>query len=213
MLELNGLGRPQQAAAAFAGAQRIGERLRDTMPIGLRDGETEALVAQSRKHLPMALALVAPDAAVREIEKLEATRALPPALLDEALAQTFIRLVNAGSYAAAEKLALGVARRLDSGESAVDAEARDSLYCLGMLALHQGRAGEAAELFGRVQRLGGEGGERSPIHWRARLHEGLSLMRDGRGDAARAALSEVAGAPVPPPVAEAARAFLAAVGG
>ncbi len=213
MLELNGLGRPLPAASSFAGAQRIGERLWKTMPSGLRDGETEALLAQSRKHLPMALALVEPDAAVREIEKLEAAGgALPPALLGEARAQTFIRLVNAGSYAAAGKLAAGVARSIDAPKGKMDAEALDSLYCLGMLALHEGSAAEAAALFARVQRLAGEAGERAPIHWLARLHEGLSLWRDGREGAARAALAEVAGAPVSPPVAEAARAFLAAVG-
>jgi SAM-dependent methyltransferase len=221
ILELNGLGRPQPAASAFAGAQRTGELLRETMPSGLRDGETEALLDQSRKHLPMALAMVAPDAAVREIEKLEAApaeRALPPALLDEARAQTFIRLVNAGAYAAAERLAAGVARRIESsaeaGEHAMhamDAEALDSLYCLGMLALHQGRPGEAAELFGRVQRLAGEAGERAQIHWLARLHEGLSLWRAGRQAAARVALSEVAGAPVPPPPLLIAERFVAPV--
>jgi hypothetical protein len=193
------------------------------MPSGLRDGETEALLAQSRKHLPMALALFEPDAAVREIERLAVASAaspesaLPAALLREARAQTFIRLVNAGSFAAAEKLAAGVARWIGpfAGEPGcpMDAEALDSLYCLGMLALHQERPDEAAEIFGRVQRLAGEAGEGAQIHWLARLHEGLSLMRAGREGAARVALSEVAGAPVPPPVAEAARAFLAAVRG
>jgi SAM-dependent methyltransferase len=218
ILELNGLGRPRQAAAAFAGAQRAGEALGETMPSGLRDGETEALLAQSRKHLPMALALFEPDAAVREIERLEvasAENALPPALLREARAQTFIRLVNAGSYAAAEKLAAGVARWIGpfAGEPGcpMDAETLDSLFCLGMLALHRGRLEEAAELFGRSQRPIGDGGERSPLYWQARLHEGLSLLRAGRDAAARVALTEVAGAAVPPPLAEAARAYLAAV--
>ncbi len=220
ILELNGLGNPQKAVSAFAAAQTIGELLRETMPTGLRDGETEALLAQSRKHLPMALAMGTPDHAVREIEKLEAApagKSLPRALLDEARAQTFIRLVNAGAYAAAERLAPGVARRIEAsaetGEHAMDAEGLDSLYCLGMLALNRGRPGEAAELFGRVRRLAGDAGENAQIHWLARLHEGLSLWRAGRAAAARVALSEVAGAPVPPPVAEAARTFLAAVRG
>ena len=222
MLELNGLGHPRQAAAAFTGALRAGERLRATMPTGLRDGETEALLAQSRKHLPMALALFEPDAAVREIERLEtataasADGALPPALLGEARAQTFIRLVNAGSYAAAEKLAAGVAREIElAGDEAghgMEAETLDSLYCLGILDLHRGRPGEAAEIFGRVHRLAGGAGL-PQLHWQARLHEGLGLWRAGREAAARVAFSEVAGAPVPPPVAEAARAFLAAVRG
>ena len=193
------------------------------MPTGLRDGETEALLAQSRKHLPIALALVAPDAAVREIEKLTAAafaaspeRALPPALLKEARAQTFIRLVNAGAYAAAEQLAAEVDRRLGlfAGEPGwpMDAEALDSLYCLGMLAFHQERPDEAAEIFGRVQRLAREAG-RAQLHWVARLHEGLSLGRAGRTAPARLAVAEVAGAPLPPPLAEAALAFLAATRG
>ena len=102
ILELNGLGRPDRAAACFAAAVAAGTLLQGRQnPFGLRDGETEALVAQSRKHLPMALAATEPDRAVREIEALERAmpgRGLSPALLAEARAQTFIRLVNAGAY-------------------------------------------------------------------------------------------------------------------
>ena len=146
-------------------------------PFGLCDGETEALVAQSRKHLPMALAATEPERAVREIEALERAApgdSLPASLLAEARAQTFIRLVNAGAYDEAERLASrlapGIAARLEDGGE-IDAEALDSLYCLGMLALHRERPDDAAELFGRVHQLAGE---RSEILESARLHEELA---------------------------------------
>jgi 2-polyprenyl-3-methyl-5-hydroxy-6-metoxy-1,4-benzoquinol methylase len=218
ILELNGLGRPDRAAECFAAAITAAGLLQESQnPLGLRDGETEALLAQSRKHLPMALAATEPERATREIEALERAatpgEGLSPALLAEARAQTFIRLVNAGAYAEAERLAPGVARQIeaqDSGEIR-DAEALDSLYCLGMLALHRERPEDAAELFGRVHRLAGE---RAEILWSARLHEGLSLRRAGREEPARAAFAAIAEAAevaeVPPPLAEAARSLLAA---
>jgi hypothetical protein len=150
-------------------------------PFGLGDGETGELLAQSRKHLPMALAATEPDRAADEIEALERA-AMPPALLAEARAQTFIRLVNAAAYAAAERLAPGVARQTaalalgdgDGSQGEVSAEALDSLYCLGVLALHRERPDEAAELFERIHRLA-QGNAESL--WSARLHEGLRLAR------------------------------------
>jgi SAM-dependent methyltransferase len=182
ILELNGLGRPDRAAGHFAAAVAAGNLLQGRQnPFGLRDGETGELVPQSRKHLPMALAATEPDRAVREIESLEAAptgEGLPPVLLAEARAQTFIRLVNAGAYAAAERLAPGVARQTEFTDGdEISAEALDSLYCLGMLALHRERPGDAAELFARVQR---SAGPRAEIHASAQLHERLSRQRAGR---------------------------------
>ena len=226
ILELNGLGRPGRAAADFAAAVAAGSLLQGRQnPFGLRDGETGELVAQSRKHLPMALAATDPERAVREIEALDEAAAgegLSASLLAEARAQTFIRLVNAGAYDAAERLAPGIVRQTDApdGESVAEitAETLDSLYCLGMLALHRERPGDAADLFARVHRLAGRrAGWHAEILWSARLHEGLSLRRAGREAPARAALAEVAGGegrkglpPVPPALAEAARSLLAA---
>jgi 2-polyprenyl-3-methyl-5-hydroxy-6-metoxy-1,4-benzoquinol methylase len=221
ILELNGLGRPDRAAGCFAAAITAGGLLQESQnPLGLRDGETEALLAQSRKHLPMALAATEPERAAREIEALERTppgKGLSAALLAEARAQTFIRLVNAGAYAEAERLAPGVARQIEvqEGGEIRDAEALDCLYCLGMLALHRERPEDAAELFGRVHRLAGQrSGHRAEILWSARLHEGLSLQRAGREEPARAAFAAIAEAAevaeVPPPLAEAARSLLAA---
>lgn len=181
MLELNGHGDNQRAAECFEAAVAAGGLLQGRQnPFGLCDGETAELVAQSRKHLPMALAGTAPERAVREIETLESAPAgerLSAALLDQARAQTFIRLVNAGAYAEAERLAAGVSRLTEGAEGKTDAETLDSLYCLGMLALQQGRPDEAAELFARVHRLAGS----AEIGRSAQLHEGLSLHRAGRG--------------------------------
>jgi SAM-dependent methyltransferase len=188
ILELNGLRRPGRAADCFAAAVAAGSLLQGRQnPFGLRDGETGELVAQSRKHLPMALAATEPDRAVREIEALEGAAAgegLPPSLLAEARAQTFIRLVNAGAYAAAERLAPRLAAEIAARQTAssegdnANAEALDSLYCLGMLALHRKRPNEAAELFARVQQLAGEG---AAIFGPARRHEELSRRQAGRG--------------------------------
>jgi SAM-dependent methyltransferase len=222
ILELNGLGRPGRAAEAFAAAIAAGCRLQAGQnPFGLRDGETEALLAQSRKHLPMALAATEPSRAVREIESLERAApgdGLPAQLLAEARAQTFIRLVNAGAYGEAERLAPAIVWQTDAltlrDASETDAEALDALYCLAMLALHGERPSEAAEMFARVHRLAGR---RAEILWWARFHEGLSWRRAGQDAPARAALAEVAASdpqagrpPVPPAVAAAARALLAA---
>ncbi|HEX4962907.1 MAG TPA: methyltransferase domain-containing protein [Thermoanaerobaculia bacterium] len=61
ILELNGLGRPGRAASHFAAAVAAGDLLQGRQnPFGLHDGETGELVAQSRKHLPMALAATEP---------------------------------------------------------------------------------------------------------------------------------------------------------
>ena len=183
ILELNGLDRPDRAAADFAASVAAGDFLQGRLnPYGLHDGETGELLAQSRKHLPMALAATEPDRAVREIEALDRARAgegLSPAILAEARAQTFIRLVNAGAYAAAERLAPGIARQTESlDRDAINAETLDSIYCLAMLALHRERPAEAAELFARAQRLAGP---RTEILALARSHERLSLRRAGRG--------------------------------
>jgi SAM-dependent methyltransferase len=79
ILELNGLGRPAKAAEAFAASIRAGEILQASQnPLGLRDGETEALLAQSRKHLPMALAAAEPRQPAAEAA-VEAPRPRPAA--------------------------------------------------------------------------------------------------------------------------------------
>jgi SAM-dependent methyltransferase len=178
ILELNALGRPDRAAACFAAAVTAGRLLERQNPFGFADGETEALLAQSRKHLPMALAATEPDRAVEEIEALERTSSLSSTILAEARAQTFIRLVNAGAFDAADRLAPGVARQtaLTEGAGEVSSETLDSLYCLGLLALRRQRPDDAEALFERLQRL--TRGHLESV-WSARLHEGLRLARAG----------------------------------
>lgn len=216
ILELNGHGRPDRAAADFAVAVAAESLLQGRQnPYGLRDGETGELGAQSRKHLPMALAATDPQRAVNEIEALERApdgEGLPARLLAEARAQTFIRLVNAGAYEAAERLAPPVSRAADCPGGEITEEALDVLYCLAMLDLQRHRPKEAAERFARVHRLAGR---RAEMLWSARLHEGLSWRRAGCEEAAREAFAEVESGrrqglpPVPPPLAETARALLA----
>ena len=156
MLELNALGNPGKAAESFAAAIDAGEKLRaSSLPFALYDGETEMLLRQSRKHLPMALAATDPERALREIAKLASMdrSKFPAVLLDETRAQTFVRLVNAGAYEAADRMVPDIAsliERISPEEHAGSPGALDPLYCLGMLALQQGRAEEAAELFHRV---------------------------------------------------------------
>jgi hypothetical protein len=104
-------------------------------------------------------------------------------LLAEARAQTFIRLVNAGAYVEAERLAPAIARQTARQTESMDtdeigAEALDAIYCLAMLALHRERPAEAAELFARAQRFAGP---RTEILALAQFHESLSLQRAGRG--------------------------------
>jgi SAM-dependent methyltransferase len=220
ILELNSLGRPDRAAECFAVAVEAGSFLQaGQCPFGLHDGETEGLLRQSRKHLPMALAATEPDQAVRECEELAS---VAPDLLAETRAQTFVRLVNAGAYDAAERMAPQVARQIDlagleeRGEESPGA--LDPVFCLGMLALHQERPEEAADLFGRVYQSAGRRAapERAELLWSARYHEALSLQRAGEEAPAREALAEVAAdavrpglPPVPASLADAARALLA----
>jgi SAM-dependent methyltransferase len=73
ILELNGFGRPGKAAEAFAASIAAGGLLQESQnPFGLRDGETEALLSQSRRHLAMALGATEPERAAREIEAPQA---------------------------------------------------------------------------------------------------------------------------------------------
>jgi SAM-dependent methyltransferase len=174
ILELNSLGRPDRAADCFAAAIAVGTVLLDEQrPTGLCDGETEAFTELSRKHLPMALAVTDPDRAVREVETLASLPGIAPGLLAETRAQTFVRLVHAGAYAEAERLAPQVVRQVEEGGEAV----LDPLFCLAMLALQTERPGEAADLFGRVARLAEERAERADLREAARDHEELSLRQ------------------------------------
>jgi 2-polyprenyl-3-methyl-5-hydroxy-6-metoxy-1,4-benzoquinol methylase len=101
ILELNGLRRPEKAAEAFTASIAAGDLLQESQnPFGLRDGETEALLVQSRRHLPMALAAAEPERAAREM-------AAPRASLTSRL---FSRFRPSRPFRIAERFVAPVAR-------------------------------------------------------------------------------------------------------
>jgi SAM-dependent methyltransferase len=189
MLELNGMQHPEAAAAAFAAAIDAVERIRGSaLPFALFDGETEMLLRQSLKHLPMALAATDAEGALRALGQLESMEraTFPEELLDEARAQTFIRLVNAGAhagaFAAAEQLAPRILAEVErASEAGIALRSLDPLYCLGMLALQRGRPAEAAELFRRVAAAAELSNDRphEELLRSARYHESLSRQQAG----------------------------------
>jgi SAM-dependent methyltransferase len=188
ILELNGLNDPARAAEAFAAAVEAARRiLEGAAGFAIHDGETEGLLRQSLKHLPMALAATDPQRALRELAKLEAMdpAQFPGVLLDEARIQTFIRLVNAGAYSSAQSLASRVGDHIEARETThalASDHSLDALYCLGMLALQTGSAGDAAKVFRRVteavERSGSD--DRLDLARTARYHEALSLEQAGQ---------------------------------
>ncbi len=160
LLALQG-GDPAGTAAAYlaAAAAACSKIDRAWSARGVADAETEEILLLARKHLPFAVAAAAPERAVAALAEL--AEVLPATSFRAARAETFIRLVNAGAYGAAEKLAREVTEALDlgglqsAGDRAGDEEAPrratvalDTLFCLGMLALQTGRAAQAAAFFG-----------------------------------------------------------------
>ncbi|MEA2604207.1 MAG: hypothetical protein QOF89_5199 [Acidobacteriota bacterium] len=104
ILELNGLRRPDKAASAFAASIEAGNLLQESQnPFGLCDGETEALLVQSRRHLPMALAAAKPERAVREVEA-------PPPPRAGVIAALFSRSRQRRPFLIAERFVSPVAR-------------------------------------------------------------------------------------------------------
>ena len=164
MLELNDGGTGERAASLFSAAISAANGiLAQQRAIGLCDGETEDLLWQSRRHLPLALAAINPDRALVALEALARATAADGAALGDVeatRASTFVRLVNGGAYAAAESLAARVAAELglaaldagDGGPRPKRAEL-DTLYCLAMLHFQRGRSTAAAALFALTVRL------------------------------------------------------------
>lgn len=180
ILDLN-LGKSDRAARAFAAAIEAGAAMQDGHgPFGLCDGETQGAIEQSRVHLPMALAATDPSSALRALHALAAERSFPRALFAHAQAQTFIRLVNAGAWEAADELAPLIEPQVDADSLTANGErspgALDLPYCLGMLALHRSRPEEAARWFRVVQGAGAvyAAPERAELLANARAHEALA---------------------------------------
>ncbi|MBV9493640.1 MAG: class I SAM-dependent methyltransferase [Acidobacteria bacterium] len=176
ILDLN-LGHADRAARDFAAAIEAGAAMQDGHgPFGLCDGETQGAIEQSHAHLPMALAATDPSAALRALHAL----ADSPEMLAPARVQTFIRLVNAGAWEAADELAPLVEPQVDSDSLMTTGErspgALDLPYCLGMLALHRSRPEDAARWFRVVQNAGAvyAAPGRGELLANARAHEALA---------------------------------------
>ncbi|HEX3556267.1 MAG TPA: methyltransferase domain-containing protein [Thermoanaerobaculia bacterium] len=111
ILELNGLRRPDKAAAAFAAAIAAGSLLQESQnPFGLCDGETEALLAQSRKHLPMALAARPAMERERTVREIEAPLRPETGVIAGLAARLFSRLRQRRLLLIAERFVAPIAR-------------------------------------------------------------------------------------------------------
>jgi len=123
---------------------------------------------------------------------------VPAALLPSVHVELFVRLVNAGHYLEAARLADTVQAMLRpsrgaKARAAVPCLERDRdtvlkcLFCLGMLALnHQGTFRVAARLFGLVYRSARRAYAArqssqvaATLIWQARYHQALALKRAG----------------------------------
>ena len=203
VLELNGLQRPERAAACFAAAAAAAEAILERSPIAVLDGETESILLRSQVLLPAALASCDADRALSQLlalEELAERGEIPRDACEEARHRAFARLVHAGAYGAAEQLAPAVAARLGPAAPHAQRELQvvdlEAAYCLAMLALQRGRVAEAADEFGGVRRrLEQAGGEAADLLLSpASYHEGIALQQVAALSAARRALSAVAAA-------------------
>jgi hypothetical protein len=217
-----------RAAAAAGAAVRAALR-----SIGADDGETEDLTRLARVHAAYCLAGVDPEAALGELATVESgpggaevTSGLrPPELAAPDRIELFVRLVNAGHYTSAARLAPSVAAAVGldapptpgapggttpgvSGGRPPGAGAAPTLnatFCLGILALnHDGESARAAGLFARVHdgaraacATGAPGPAALALLWPARYCQALALRRAGDGAGSRAAASSLI-QPIPP---------------
>lgn len=183
ILELNANLDGERAAGYFAAAIAAAGRMSDSkLSFARFDGETQVLLLQSRKHLPMALAHIDPERALDELQALSAMAPGSDAVFEEARAQVFVRLVNAGAYKQASALTEALVEQLASSVPST-LQALDSAYCLGMLALHTGKPAEAAGWFARVAETAALLGARddSAIVQRARAHQTLAAEMAAQG--------------------------------
>ncbi|HVQ75512.1 MAG TPA: class I SAM-dependent methyltransferase [Candidatus Binatia bacterium] len=218
ILEMNHHRRDRAALDCFRAAAAAGAAVRGALRgIGADDRETENLTQLARAHAAYCLAGLDPEAALRELSAMEGQTGAgdgpgrPPAeFAPTPRIEVFIRLVNAGHYASAERLAPAVAEAFGLGDRPFpiasqggarhgaaprDERAMSAAFCLGVLALnHQGQAARAAALFGLVHdeartALGRGSGDpvASALLWPARYSQALALGRTGDHRACEAA--------------------------
>ena len=173
VVELNHHRADVEALEYFRAAAAAGAAVRTALrSIGADDGETEELTRLARVHAGYCLARFDPEAALGELAAVESAPAgadavgapaRPPELAATARIELFVRLVNAGHYPWAARLARPVAAAvgLDGATTsgahggalpgAGAAPILSAAFCLGILALnHHGEPARAARLFALV---------------------------------------------------------------
>jgi hypothetical protein len=213
IVQLNHLNAPARARDYFEAAVRAGTMVRTVLrSIGADDGETEDLVAQGRSHALWCLAQLDPSAAAAEMAAQHDASKVGSFddLMRRARDEAFVRLVNAGRYAEAERLAGTVARAREVGGCELSPSARDrlesggdpvlnGLFCLGILTLnHRADAAQAANLFflvhevARVACVRGRGSPTAKILvWQARYFQALALKQAGEHAACATAVESL----------------------
>ena len=136
--------------------------------------------------MPLALAAVDGVAALAALEALAPAAPTPRQSADISATRvaTFVRLVNAGAHACADRLAEAVAADLaaEPAEGEMPSRARlDGLFTLGMLALHQRRFGQACAHFVRVGALAVKVAGAGDLGGWARFHEALAREQTDGG--------------------------------
>ena len=235
IVQLNHLNAPARARDYFEAAVRAGTMVRMVLrSIGADDGETEDLVEQGRSHALWCLAQFDPSAAAEMAAQHNASEVGSfDGLMGRARDEAFVRLVNAGRYAEAERLAGAVARAREVTGRELSPSARDrlesggdpvlnSLFCLGILTLnHRGDAAQAAQLLGLVHDLarvacvsGGGSPTAKILVWQARYCQALALKQAGEHAACTTAVETLIAnnvvqlPPVPADLRASARALL-----
>jgi SAM-dependent methyltransferase len=226
VVEFNHHGADAEALEYFRAAAAAGTAVRTALrSIGSDDGETEALVRLARVHAGYCLARFDPESALGELAAVESAPAgqvavgaapRPPELAATARVELFVRLVNAGHYPWAARLASSVAAAVGLDGSTTSgarggappgagaAPILSATFCLGILALnHHGEPARAARLFALAHdgarsacATGAPGPAALALLWPARYCQALALGRAGDGAGSRAAASSLIG-PIP----------------
>ena len=196
ILELNARRRVEEAERAFAAAISIGvQLLAAERGVGIHDGETPDLVAQSRLHRLITICRRRPDRARHEFDELLASpvaEEIPAPALCRLRAQLLMESVHAGGFDAAAAFEPNVVENL--GAISDPLASANLAYALGLLAYHRGRISESIAWLGLA---GDTPAESAPEAFRA-------LARAKLAEVMRAATSRVSPTPLPtrrPPVA------------
>lgn len=192
--ELAGKGDAARALSYFTAARDGGaDLLADEQRFGFADGETEQLLWESRRHVPIAAAAVAPERALVELARLEesardvAGADQRAASLRRTRAQTFLQLVHHGSATIAAPLAPRVESDLDADADLARELEPELRFALGIASLTAGELAAAVRYFAAAGGKGEAGAEsptRLAVRWQARFHEAESRHRRGETEAA-----------------------------